>query len=99
VTWFTVALINVLSGGGDLGRINDRGLESVTTYLALPKMADAGTSEIFGPFRQKQLIAALSAFGHRAGRRRVVGIKTHGTFLTRLFDIARIDARRVLNCP
>jgi hypothetical protein len=64
-----------------LRRINDRGLEGVTTGLALPKMAYAGFGEIFGPFGQKQLVAALSAFGHRAGYRRLAGIKPHGTFL------------------
>jgi hypothetical protein len=66
----------------DLRRINDSGLEGVTTRLALPKMADAGVIEVLRPFRQKQLVAALGAFGHRAGYRRAAGIKTHGTFLT-----------------
>jgi hypothetical protein len=82
-----------------LRRINDRGLEGLTTRLTFPGMTYAGCSEIFGPFRQKQLVAALGAFDHRAGNRRVAGIKTHRTFLTRLLVIARIDARRVLNCP
>jgi len=81
----------------DLRRINDSGLEGVTTRLALPEMAYAGVIEILGPFWQKQLVAALSAFSYRAGCRRVAGIKTHGTFLARFF--ARIDARRVLLCP
>src|SRR4029078_11252352 len=67
----------------DLRRINDSGLEGVTTRLALPKMADAGVIEVLRPFRQKQSVAALSAFSNRAGYRRDAGSKTHGTFLTR----------------
>ena len=75
---------SVLGGGSYLRRINDSGLKGVPTRLALPEMADTRTIEILGPFGQKQLVAALSAFGHRAGYRRVAEIKTHGTFLTRL---------------
>ena len=85
------------SGRSSFGRVNNDGLKGIPARLALPEMAYAGLVEIFGPFRQKQLIAALGAFGHGAGCRRVAGIKTHGTFLTRF--VARIDARRVLLCP
>jgi hypothetical protein len=80
---FQGGIVSFLSGSGCLSRVNDLGLEGIATRLALPKVAYAGSIEIFRPFGQKQLVAALSAFSHRAGDRRAAGIKTHGTFLTR----------------
>lgn len=50
-------------------RKSDGGFEGVATGVALPKMADASTVEIFRPFGDIEGFAALRAFDHGAGAR------------------------------
>jgi hypothetical protein len=79
-------------------RKGNGGLKGVTAGFALPKMARPALIDVFRPFRHEQLFAALGAFNHRTWGSNVwtdaIGLKRHGTFLTRLHALY---ARRFLN--
>jgi hypothetical protein len=73
--------------GRSLGKRNCR-LKGVTAALTLPKMAHAALINVFRQFRRKQPFATLRTFSYHTCASSLwddaVGMKGHGTFLTRL---------------
>ena len=70
----------------------------MTASLAFPQVAHTAMIDVFRPFRRERLFATLSAFIHRTWGTHLwndaIGMKRHGTFLTRL---RALYARRFFN--
>ncbi len=70
------------------------GLEAVATVLAMPKVAHTAGIEIFRPFRDEQLLAALSTFERRAWVSEICG-----SVRAKFHDFLHEDASRTIPTP